>query len=412
MSLRLKIALYLNFFIIAVLLSSMGVVVMGMVNEFGISKTDASILEIFKDATIILSAFLVSSFIPRLGYKKTLLIAPIVMGMSCVIMPTLNSFGAAKVMFAMTGFSFMLIKVVSYSLIGLYSPNDKHYRSSMGTLEGFFSFSMLIGISLFGMFIFLKELSHGGIFSYGWINTYWLLAVICLISFVLVSSCSIDESKIKKYAHPLRDIHAMCLLLKKPAVITFVFCIFIYGFLEQAVTTWLPKLYNDVFTLSESAAVFLAGTWPLSIALGRFAGSWIMHYIHWLKALVFGLFIAIALMISVSIMVKLNPIGVPITLPFTNINIPLAAFLLPMLGLFIGAVYPTISASILSSLKKSKHSSMTGWTIIFSSLGGATGSRVMAIFYQNFSGVDAISMLVYPIVFLLIALLIFAYFKK
>ncbi|MFI4955778.1 MAG: MFS transporter [Gammaproteobacteria bacterium] len=402
---RLHIALYLAFFIVAVLLSSMGVVVMGMVNDVGITKTDASILESFKDITIILSAFLVSSFIPRLGYKKTLLVALSVMGLGCFIMPTLNGFWAAKIMFVMTGLSFMLLKVVIYSLIGLHATNDKEYTSSVGILEGFFSFSMLIGTSLFGMFILLKELGYGGFLSQGWTNAYWLLTCLCVISFALVTSCTIDESTIKpsKDIKPLSDVQGMWVLLTKPSVIAFALCVIAYGFLEQAITTWLPKLYNDVFALSESTAVFLAGSWPLSIAIGRLGWGIVMRYIDWMKILIIGLFIALAMLISISMMM---PISV------TVIGIPLGALLLPWMGLFIGAVYPTLSASMLGALKKSQHSPMTGWSIIFYAMGGAIGSRILGMYYQSHSGVQAIEMLAYPLGFLIAAILAFAYYRK
>jgi fucose permease len=204
----------------------------------------------------------------------------------------------------------------------------------------------------------------------------------------------------------------MLSLLAKPVVIAFVLCIFTYVFVEQAIQTWLPKLYNDVFSLSESAAVFLAGSWPLSIAAGRLAWGVAMRYFDWFKVLVGGLLAGIGIMMTVSVMIQADPTGTLVALPFTEFSIPLAALLLPSIGFFIGAIYPTVCASLLSSLEKTKHSPMTGWIIVFSAFGGTVGSRMMAIFYENSSGVGAIAMLIYPVVFMLAVLLPFAYLRK
>jgi len=72
---RIGIALFLIYFLFAMLLNSVGTVILQVINSFDVSKSDASILEAFKDLSIAAASFLGAAFLPRLGYKKSILIA-------------------------------------------------------------------------------------------------------------------------------------------------------------------------------------------------------------------------------------------------------------------------------------------------------------------------------------------------
>jgi fucose permease len=65
---------------------------------------------------------------------------------------------------------------------------------------------------------------------------------------------------------------------------------------------------------------------------------------------------------------------------------PVAAFLFPLIGLFMAPIYPGINSVMLSSLPKNQHSAMTGLLVIFSALGGTTGSLITGYIFGNFSG--------------------------
>ena len=49
---------------------------------------------------------------------------------------------------------------------------------------------------------------------------------------------------------------------------------------------------------------------------------------------------------------------------------PLAAYLLPMIGLLMAPLYPILNSVMLSSLKHSQQAAMTGLIVVFSALGG------------------------------------------
>ena len=56
---------------------------------------------------------------------------------------------------------------------------------------------------------------------------------------------------------------------------------------------------------------------------------------------------------------------------------PPLAFVFAIVGFFLGPIYPTISSIVLTRLDKAQQSAMTGLIIIFSALGGTSGSLIL-----------------------------------
>ncbi|MFM8486112.1 MAG: MFS transporter, partial [Bacteroidota bacterium] len=70
---QIKASLFLNYFVFAILLNSVGTVILQVQNNFGVSEGSASVLEAFKDLSVAAVSFLLSSFITRIGYKRSML---------------------------------------------------------------------------------------------------------------------------------------------------------------------------------------------------------------------------------------------------------------------------------------------------------------------------------------------------
>jgi len=88
-------------------------------------------------------------------------------------------------------------------------------------------------------------------------------------------------------------------------------------------------------------------------------------------------------------------------------NAPIAAFVIPLIGLLMAPIYPVINSVALSSLPKSLHAAMTGLIVVFSALGGTLGSRITAIVFASFDGIRAFYFSLVPMLLLLIALFLF-----
>ncbi|MGO4774835.1 MFS transporter, partial [Lysobacter sp. 2RAB21] len=83
---------------------------------------------------------------------------------------------------------------------------------------------------------------------------------------------------------------------------------------------------------------------------------------------------------------------------------PLAAYVFPLIGLFMAPIYPAINSVVLSSLPKSRHAAMTGLIVVFSALGGTTGSFITGQLFARIGGGTAFYLSLLPMALLLLAI--------
>jgi fucose permease len=89
------------------------------------------------------------------------------------------------------------------------------------------------------------------------------------------------------------------------------------------------------------------------------------------------------------------------------LNAPVAAYLIPLIGVLMAPIYPVINSVALSSLPKPSHAAMTGLIVIFSALGGTLGSRITAIVFSRFDGIHAFYFSLVPMLLILVTLFLF-----
>ncbi len=202
---KVKLSLYINYFVIGLMLNSVGIVILQVIIHYNVSAGGASVLEAFKDLSIAVFSFLLASYIPKFGYKKSMLTALLVVTAASLGMRFFDGFLMTKILFAATGFSFGLIKVSAYSTVGLITETSDEHASVMSILEGIFQVGVLSGYWIFGFFI-----GDGDPTSRGWLDTYWVLAVLCLIAFFNLLTVKLDESAIQKKEEKFSVVHEVC----------------------------------------------------------------------------------------------------------------------------------------------------------------------------------------------------------
>ncbi len=397
---KIKTSLFLNYFVFAILLNSVGTVILQVQQNFGVSESAASTLEAFKDLSIAFVSFLISSYIVRIGYKNAMLIALGFISIICFIMPFTASFLTTKLLFAAVGSSFALIKMSVYSTIGLVTKNEKEHISLMNFIESFF----MIGI-LTGYFIFSYFVDDANPQSTQWLNVYYLLGGISFAAFLLLLTASLDESSIqsKEQKSMLSEFKEMFTLMVKPIVLVFVLCAFFYVLIEQSIMSWLPTFNNKVLLLPAALSIQMASILAGSTALGRFFAGLVLKKLNWLIVLISCLLLAAALVL-VAIPLAEKTTGQPITGWATA---PIAAFVFPMIGLLLAPIYPAVNSVILSTLPVKQHGLMSGLIIIFSALGGTTGSIITGNIFEHYDGKQAFYFSLIPMAILIVCLLLF-----
>jgi FHS family glucose/mannose:H+ symporter-like MFS transporter len=402
---RVKLSLLLNYFVFAILLNSVGTVILQVQNNYGVSSSSASVLEAFKDLTIALVSFIVASYITRIGYKRAMLFALALVTLACLLMPQVPAFWTTKLLFAATGASFALIKVSVYATIGLITNDTNEHAGFMNFLESFFMIGVLSGYFLFSAFV-----DNTNPKSTAWLSVYYVLAAIAMIAFVLLLTTPINERSVRHEDTKslVDDLADMFRLAITPVVLVFIATAFIYVLMEQGIMSWLPTFNSKILQLPTSLSIEMASILAASTAAGRFLAGVLLGKISWYWLLM------ICLVVSAGLVLLALPLAASVDGRAVTgwSDAPVAAFIFPLIGLFIAPIYPAINSAILSSLPLRQHGPMAGLIVIFSALGGTTGSIITGYVFEAYGGQTAFYFSLVPIVLLLLLITVFSRMQK
>ena len=397
-NIAIKISLFLNYFVFAILLNCVGIVMLQMQLNFEVSKADASILEGFKDLPIAIAAFIFASFLPKIGLKKSMLVALALVTIVCFIMPFADAFWYFKMLFFVIGVSFALIKVSVFSTIGLLTDNPKEHGSFMNFLEAVFMSGVMLGGFVFSFFV-----NDADPKSREWLTIYWIIGALSLVAFLLLFFTKLEEKEAKIENTSLeKDFKDMIGMIVKPLIIVFILSIFFYVMIEQSFSTWMPTFYKEILHAPTSLAVQAASILAGATFLGRLLSGFVLLRIKWVHYLSFCIVVIAAIVLVVMPLAK--KITIENTETMTWSNAPFVLYLLPIMGLFLAPIYPTLNSTILSSLPKHTHSSMSGLIVVFSALGGTIGSIITGHVFDAFGGTTAFYFALIPITLIFILL--------
>jgi len=273
----------------------------------------------------------------------------------------------------------------------------------MNMLEGIFMLGVLSGYWVFSYFIDSAEMT-----SLHWLQVYWVLACLCAAAFMLLATTPLDESAARPDGRVAgtsesKGFSLMWILTRKSLVYLFLIAAFLSVLVEQGITSWLPTFNNEIMKLPLSLSVQMTSILAASSAIGRMGFSLLLKRIHWFT------------MLSTCQCLMAGLIF--LTLPLTHAlnteavtgwgNAPLAAFIFPLIGIFMAPIYPVINSLILSALPTYQHAAMTGLIVIFSALGGTTGSLITGLVFAHFSGQTAFYLTLIPLGIMVPSLFLF-----
>ncbi len=393
----IKISLFLNYFVFAILLNSVGIVIAKAINVYGVTESQASVLEAFKDLPIAVVSFLVASFLPRFGYKKAMLTGLAIVFASCLLIIFGNSFGYTKILFMSIGVSFALIKLSVYSLIGIITDSKKEHSSFMSSIEGFFMVGIAVAYFLFPAF-------YSDTDENAWLNVYYVLMVLIALSFLFLLFSKVEYEVETIGSNLKEDLLQSLKLIVVPLVLVFLASAFFFVMIEQGIMTWLPRFNEKIFSFSDVLATQMAVIFALSLAVGRFIAGYLTKKMSWVFLVIFCVLISGAILLAVLPQLEVD---VEALTKITSLSdVPLLGFILPLIGLFIAPIYPLLNSTVLSSLPKSLHSPMSGLIIIFSALGGTLGSRIVGELFESIGGANAFYVLLIPMALLIVFVLL------
>ncbi len=396
MNWRVQLGLALNLIVFATVLNSVGIVVERSISEWHIAETVGGTLEGCKDLTIAFTSLLLASQVPRLGYRRVMMGGVAAVFLVCALLASVQKFWTVPILFIVCGASFALVKVSVYATVGLFAKDSAQHASMMNRVEGIYQIGALVA-----PVVFAQMIARGN-----WINTYWFVSGLALLAFLTWVFTPLkppepeethSEPAKPKGAGGLKDVK---MLLSRPVVLIFLLCAAVYVMIEQSIGTWLPSFNKNVLGLPAERAALMLSVYFGSLALSRFVFGYLVRRISAFTLQLVYLACAFGLLAAVLATTAS-------TNPWQG-----AAYLLVLVGFFIGPIYPTLNSMMLSQLDKSLHSSMTGLIIVASALGGTVGSQILGTISQHYTTHTAFHFPLLPIGTLAVLLILFHKLEK
>jgi fucose permease len=314
-------------------------------------------------------------------------------------MPVADAFWMTRILFMATGIGFALTKISVYSLVGLLTDSPRGHASLLNVIEGVFMLGVLSGYWLFSAFI-----EAGNPASSSWLQVYWYLAGACGVAIALLATTRFDESaaQVKGSTATLRDdFSAMLALVVKSLTLVFILSVFLYVLVEQGIGSWLPTFNRELLGLSAPMSVQAASIFACGLALGRLAAGAIVRGTGWYRLLL-GCFAGMAVLILLAL--PLAPAHPGVVTRWSDA--PLAALVFPLIGLIMAPIYPALNSAILSAMPRTSHAAMVGLIVVFSALGGTTGSLIVGRTFAATGGSLAFYLLLVPIAGSIVAIVL------
>jgi fucose permease len=365
------------FFTFAMTTDAIGSVIAEIIDQFELSNTAASSFQYATMAGIAGGALLLGFLADRLGPKVAIIIGLALYGASSLIFAFSDSFLVFVVLLGLGGLGISVFKIGALALIGVVSASTTSHTRFMNTVEGFFALGAIVGPAIVATLIAAGT-------SWKWL--YVIAAIICVALVVIASRVHSPSSRPQTERAGLKQ---MITVMRDRAALGFSFLIFMYVGAEVAIYVWMPTLLRDYTGSVAWLPVYALTIFFLLRALGRFLGAWFLGRLPWTATLaIFGL--AIFLCFGGALLMGIDS----------------AAWLLPLSGLFMSIVYPTLNSKGISCFSKSQHGAAAGVILFFTAVAAALGPLAMALVSDAYDSTRAGFVLATAFAFLLCAGLI------
>lgn len=388
-----KLKILVTFTTLSFLVSSgLPTFVMQAVNNYHASHSAAGSLESYTNLTQVLASFVMFSVLLKLGFKRSVLIGAGILFTACAVLPLLDNIWSIRLYLIASGLTFVALKIVCYSSVALVVKNEKEHASFINLMEAFFTAGCIAGMWLFAFFV--------GVFPDHWIRILWVFGVLCLLLILLWALSPFDEREIQKQEEkPLSDQFKAIGGIIHLSTLLFIVLVFSYESLEQGVGSWLPSFNSEILKLPDALCIQIASLFTVGLAIGRLIGAFALKRISWYKLffLNFSLGLALLLLFIPNIQAGL---GAQATSLF---NAPVIAFGIPLLGVFIGPVYPTLMSCILESNPSYLHPVVMSLAMLVTPLSDSLSSKILGLMFGSLGGIKAFTLATFiPMILLLI----------
>jgi fucose permease len=341
---------FLMFMMFAMTTDSVGVIIPQIVKEFGLSLTAAGAFHYATMAAIAAAALLLGFLADRIGRKQTIVLGLTLFALNSYLFLIGNTFAYFLCLLIISGTSIGIFKTGALALIGDISLSTKQHTATMNLVEGFFGVGAIIGPAI------VTALINDGI-SWKWL--YFIAGTLCVC--LILIALLVRYPKTMKVSVEPADLRRTLRMMRNPYALAFGLGVLLYVAIEASVYVWAPLYLADYHGGWKILASYAISVFFILRAAGRFLGGWMLAKLDWTLLLaIFSLAIFLCLAGSVYGGVRT------------------AVVLLPVSGLFMSVIYPTLNSKGISCFSKSEHGAVAGVILFFTCVGAVLGPLAMA----------------------------------
>ena len=348
------------FFVFAMTTDAVGSIIPTLIDEFRLTLSQASAFHYATMASIAAGALAFGLLADRLGRKPTIVIGLAAFAAASMAFLAGDAFSVFIALLVVSGVGISVFKIGALALLGDISTSTRQHTVVMNLIEGCFGVGSIVGPAIVAVLLAAD-------WSWKWL--YAIAAAIC-VALILVALPLRFPAVRRDSAEPA-TLKRTLVLACDPHALGFSVLIMLYVGTETAVYVWMPTL------LKESAV----GGWLAASALtlffvfraaGRFLGAWLLDTQPWQRVLaLFGL--AIFACFAGSLLGSAT----------------LAVYLLPLSGLFMSVLYPSLNSKGISGFPRHEHGSVAGIILFFTAIAAALAPLAMGAVGDAFGGVRA-----------------------
>jgi fucose permease len=358
--LLIKALTCMMFFTFAMTTDAVGSIIPTLLEEFRLSLRAASAFHYVPMIAIAVGALALGFLADRVGRKTTIILGLVIYGASSLLFAFGSDFGFFIVLLGAAGIGVSVFKIGALALIGDVSRSTREHTTFMNTVEGFFAVGAIVGPAI------VATLLAAGM---SWKYLYVIAALICVVLVVAASVARYPSTSpaapggasFKHTLEKMRDAHAL----------GFSALIMLYVAVEVAVYVWMPTYLEGYTGPRPWLAAYALTIFFVLRAAGRFLGAWFLRKLAWSTVLVvfagaiFGCFAG-------------SLWGGP----------DHAVYLLPLSGLFMSVLYPTLNSKGISCFPRSEHGAVAGVILFFTAFAAAVGPLAMGAVSDAFGDIQ------------------------
>ena len=358
-SLKIKWLTYMMFMVFAMTTDAVGVIIPHIIEQFNLSLTAASAFHYAPMLAIAASGLFLGFLADKLGRKITIIIGLIIFSIACFLFVVGDFFWFFLALLTLSGAAIGIFKTGALALIGDISRSEKEHTTTMNTVEGFFGVGAIIGPAIVSYL-----LASGTEWKYLYVIAGVICVGLCLLAW------RTDYPTMKAPVEEKITLARTLMMTKNPYALGFSLAIGFYVATEVAIYVWMPTLLKEYSGSWTWLATYALTIFFVFRAGGRFLGAWVLSKFSWMQV-----------MFATSFAIFLCFLGSMV------FGIDAAIVLLPLSGLFMAMIYPTLNSKGISCFDSAQHGAVAGIILFFTAVSAALGPLLMGAVSDIFGDV-------------------------